>query len=100
MHAQVSARCSKMPLNYDPHITYQQSVHTDVLLPTVDHSNFEHDTAAQHALLELLYDKLSVEHAGSPPRSRNLFLNLDAEVRDGLLLVHGSHFVLGLDIFT
>jgi hypothetical protein len=69
--------------------TYTQSSFTDVLLPRVDHSHFEEDPVAQRALLELMYNKLCVEHAGSPPRTRELFLNLDSKVgMHGVYMLH------------
>ena len=64
----------------ETYATYQQSVHNEVLLPTVDHSHFEEDEAQQKLLLNTLYTKLCVQHESSHNLDHGLFLHLDEGV--------------------
>jgi len=57
--------------------SYSNAIHSDVLLPTVDHSRFRQDPTSQKALLTLLYNKLAVERRSS---DSNLFLQFDRDV--------------------
>ena len=64
----------------EAYMSVTHSEYTDVLLPTVDHSNFAQDEVQQKTLLNLLYMKLVVEHETSLGGPHNLFLEIDANV--------------------
>ncbi len=63
------------PTRDEYYTTVAEASYSDVLLPTVDHSNFLQDHKAQHQLLAVLYEKLA-EHRTS---NHELFLTMDAQ---------------------
>lgn len=62
----------------EDYITVSRSVFTDVVFPTISHSDFDKDAGGHHALLALLFEKLAIEHR---TMNHQLFLELDTEVR-------------------